>query len=211
MSQLTQHIIEEAFTWIAKHLKISGHIDSSQFPCRLIVVGGAVSVLRGVRPTTEDIDFYCKEEKIMESIEQAGEAVALDMGLEENFMNSTVRLFLNHSVYAPAVARSFAQNELLFQNDALEVYVGDYGYQLISKVDRMSNAVASGRETMRKDQLDAAFHLHELIRIMKRNPKREEVVELYPSDGYTPKVLETVLDLVAKVYEERYNMTPFAL
>jgi hypothetical protein len=107
---------------------------------------------------TEDIDFYCEEEKIMESIEQAAEAVALEMALEMNFMNSAVRLFLNHSIYAPAVARSFAQNELLFQSDALEVYDADHGFQLISKIDRMSNAVASGSDTiMKKDQLDAAF------------------------------------------------------
>jgi hypothetical protein len=109
------------------------------------------------------------------------------------------------------VARSFAQDELLFQTDVIKVYVADYGYQLISKVDHMSNAVASGIETMRKDQFDAAFNLHELIRIMKRNLKRAEVVALYPSDGYTPKVLETVLDLVANVYEECYKVAPFAL
>ena len=64
----------------------------------------------------------------MEAIEQKAETVARDMGLEVHFMNSPVRLFLNHPVYAPAVARSFAQNELLFQSDALEVYVADYGY-----------------------------------------------------------------------------------
>ena len=94
----------------------------------------------------------------MESIEQAAEVVARDMALKRNFMNSAVRLFLNHSVYTPAVARSFAQKELLFQSDVLEVYIADYGFQLISKIDRMSNAVASGSDTiLKKDHLHAAF------------------------------------------------------
>ena len=52
--------------------------------------------------------------------------------------------------------------ELLFKNDVIEVSVVNYGYQLISKVDHMSNAVSSGRGTKKKDWLDAAFCLHEL-------------------------------------------------
>jgi len=208
---IVHHGFISALTRITNRLRISALIDPSHFPCQLIIVGGAASVLRGVRPTTEDIDFYCVEENIMDSIEQVAETVAGDMALDESFMNSNVRLFLNHPIYAPAVARSFAQNELLFQNDVAKVYIADYGYQFISKVDRMSNAVADGGEAMRKDQLDAAFYLHEMIRIMNRNPTRAEVVALYPTDGFTPKVLEAVLDLVAKIYKECYNVMPFAL
>ena len=40
--------------------------------------------------------------------------------------------------------------ELLFKNDVIEVSVVNYGYQLISKVDHMSNAVASGRGPERR-------------------------------------------------------------
>lgn len=46
------------------------------------------------------------------------------MALEVDFMSSAVRLFLNYSVYAQAVARSFAQNELFFQSDALNLHCG---------------------------------------------------------------------------------------
>ena len=50
----------------------------------MILTGGAVSILRGVRPAeSEDIDFYCVQEDIMNSIEEAAEAIADEMKLLE--------------------------------------------------------------------------------------------------------------------------------
>lgn len=187
-------------------------IDASNFPLQVIIAGGAVSVLRGVRTATEDIDFYCVQESIMNTIEEAAESVAEDLKLEHGFMNSNIRLFMNHSSFDQAASRSFKQGECIFQNDVFQIYAADYGYQFISKVDRMSNAIAKGRKIMTKDRLDAVFYLHELIRIefMGNNPTREEVVALYPSDGFMPNVLAEILDLVTQTYQEYYKAAPFA-
>ena len=148
----------------------------------------------------------------MDTIEEAAEAVADALKLAPNFMNSNIRLFINHSSFDQAVSRSFKQGECIFQNDVFQIYAADYGYQFISKVDRMSNAMVKGKEIQTKDRLDAVFYLHELIRFgfMGRSPTRKEVVALYPGDGLMPSVLEAILDLVTQTYREYYKAAPFA-
>ena len=50
----------------------------------MILTGGIVSILRGVRPAeSEDIDFCCVQEDIVNSIEEAAEVTADEMELPE--------------------------------------------------------------------------------------------------------------------------------
>lgn len=76
----------------------------------------------------------------MNSIEEAAETIADEMELSQNVMNSNIRLFINHSSFEKAIERSFSQNDIVYQNNVFYVYVADYGFQFISKVNRMSNA-----------------------------------------------------------------------
>lgn len=170
-----------------------------------------MSVLRGSRSATEDIDFFCVDEHIMNSIEEVAEAVATEMTLPLNFMNSNIRIFFGHPSFESAVDKSFSQNDILFQNDVLKVYSADYGYQLLSKVDRMSKSKSKGLQVATKDRLDATFYLRELIKKIQSNPTRAEVVALYPGDGVMPEVLEEIVDLTAETYQQRYGSPPFAL
>ncbi|EDR07980.1 uncharacterized protein LACBIDRAFT_327186 [Laccaria bicolor S238N-H82] len=131
------------------------------------------------------IDFYCED--IMNSIEEAAETIADEMELSQNVMNSNIRLFINHSSFEKAIERSFSQNDIVYQNNVFYVYVADYGFQFISKVNRMSNASPSMQPTLLSEA---------------------EVIALYPSDGFMPSVLGKILDLIAQGYQERQGAAP---
>jgi len=200
-------------TQVSQRLRAS---NAANLPYDIFLVGGAVSVLRGIRSATEDIDFYSRSETAMDLIEDKAEAVAEELGLPTAVMNSNVRLFFEHPVFESAVEKTLAQNDIIFHSDALKVYVVDYGYQLISKVDRMSNRrqkQVSWEDTqMAKDGLDAAYYLHQLIRIRGTlgKPSPEDVRELYPGDGYMPQIMEEVLHFVGETYKAVYGELPFA-
>lgn len=129
----------------------------------------------------------------MNSIEEAAETIADEMELSQNVMNSNIRLFINHSSFEKAIERSFSQNDIVYQNNVFYVYVADYGFQFISKVNRMSNASVerNPEERSRRCLLSEA-----------------EVIALYPSDGFMPSVLGKILDLIAQGYQERQGAAP---
>ena len=80
------------------------------------------------RSLTEDIDFYSENEKMKEFIEQAAEVVACDMALQMNFMNSAVRLFLNHPLthQLRRDSQDFRPEEVFVSKwGALEVNIAD--------------------------------------------------------------------------------------
>jgi hypothetical protein len=167
-----------------------------------------------MRTSTEDIDFYASVESVMNVIEEAAENVSRDIHTDEAFMNSNIRLFFAHASFQDAVARTFTQNDVAFRSEELIVFVADWGYQLVSKLDRMSNKFVEGwrwdRAQMRKDRADAVFYLHMETQKQQRKLTRDEVRALYPTDGFTPNVSDDVLDAVAEVYESSYGSNAFA-
>ncbi|KIM38600.1 hypothetical protein M413DRAFT_30138 [Hebeloma cylindrosporum] len=208
-SQLTRSIIETALEEVSKRVRQSGNFASScKFPIELIVSGGTISVLQGVRVATEDIDYYCQNNRIMNTIEDFAKIVANHMSLQDNFMNTGLRFFIESNRYKPAVERSISQNQVLFMNDVFKIYEADYGYQLMSKLHRMSDDLTRGREFKKYDPLDAAHCLHKLIRSFGWNPSLEELNALYPLNEPVEKA---VFEHVAAVYRGKFGYVPFVV
>lgn len=198
-----------AFKKIAEKLRDQA---PDQLPYNIVLVGGAVSVLSNIRTATEDIDFFMAgqddSDDQMARLEEVAEGIANELGLSQSFMNSNVRLFINNRVFEPAIERTWTQNQRVFQSRELNVFVADYGYQLVSKLERISMKIRDRQAVLPKDLTDATFYLHSLIK-KKNKIARGDVVGLYPSDGYTPYILDESLDMLEANYQTTYGEVPW--
>ena len=138
----------------------------------MILTGGAVSILRGVRPAeSEDIDFYCVREDIMNSIEEAAEAIADEMELPELHEQQ-------HSiVHQPQQLRKgcwevLQPNDIIFQNEVTSLGRRLRISVIFKATDRMSNDVERGAGMQKKDRIGSIYYLQELIRSMQRSSSK---------------------------------------
>ena len=135
------------------------------------------------------------------------------MGLDDSTMNSNIRIFFNHTSFQAVVGRTLRQNEILFRDQQLQVYVADYTFQLVSKLDRMSTRMNHPDKVL-KDSTDAAYYLRKHTAYHGK-PTRAAILDglhVYRRDGYMPVISEAAIDNLATAYQAAYGESeaPFA-
>jgi hypothetical protein len=202
------YLLIVAFQLLSEKLGQQLGPNSPRFPFTIYIGGGACAVKANVRPSTEDIDFYCENEKDSEFVQNMANSIRGDLQVKKDFMNGELWVYATSDAYRGCVQRSIAQDVVFFRSTELMVYAFDYGFQLVIKLDKMSNLMKHpGGTAPEKDQLDAVYFLHEYSR-RQRKPTRAQVKALYPFDGSVPRLEDNVFDLVASAYEKKYPGEP---
>jgi hypothetical protein len=134
-----------------------------EYPIRILVAGGAVSVLKyQSRPTTHDVNFYHPDEGLRRVLVQLGCDVARIKEWQGAFywFNDAVENIINGDPeYSGVFARSLAGGETVYASDILLLIAVDPLWQLHRKVSRISKGLRLGTGSHEEDMADALYLL----------------------------------------------------
>jgi hypothetical protein len=117
--QFTAHQIQQCFNEVASQL---GDIGSQH---TIVLVGGSVLALRGIRESTEDVDTISE---IDNELRRAIDAVAQQLKLNDRWLNNSARPFAPENI-------NLAHCETMFENKRLRVLSASLKQLLLMKIN----------------------------------------------------------------------------
>lgn len=119
-------------------------------PIKIVVTGGALSVIYWKnRDTTKDINFLTEYSDSLEKVMAAKEAAAEGTRhYPPNWVNAKMGSFINQVLGCEElVPTSIKTGIMLFSSVTLQVYVADWRYQLVNKIQRAYQLVKLDQES----------------------------------------------------------------
>lgn len=175
-------------------------------PIRFITVGGmlAISVL-GNRESTKDVDFLLDPnvEAVPEyrvEVLRAIDLVASRAGLDADWMNDDVRIFIRSSRRLRLFLESVHQDVLVYAGRNLTIYAGCMEFALERKLRRLGES--TGRERA-PDLSDAVALVHWLKGAGR--PLDWQSLKGLDVNNLDMPVSEAALGLVARTYESQHR------
>jgi hypothetical protein len=179
-------------------------------PVKIYVAGGAASVLEGSRLHTHDIDFWTENTKAMDYFQLVEDAVQstvdkTDLKAGVPIMNSQIQVSADHKAFKEnAIKRSKEQNVIYFRGSGLVVYAYDYGFQVVTKLDKMA-----GIPEREVDVMDA-------VKFLERYKQRHGTLSisglknLYPQQDGVPDITDRSIQRLIWAYEQKWQGHPAA-
>lgn len=197
---LTRQNLMAALGYVAQYLHERGE------NIVLVTVGGAVNaVLLQTRPTTHDVDFFCRP------LTQPRLGILRDAGhyaVERSSAPLSADWLNNATARMPGVVENIdglvqaasAQNAVLFERPGLKVIAAPWNYAFIKKVSRITQG--TGRTY---DDSDAVAYLHQFITTSNRdNPVRFEDTQAW-GKAYKALCPVEVLQQINELYRRTHG------
>lgn len=183
-------------------------------PIRIMVTGGAVSVLKfQSRATTHDVDFLLDpnvdaaadyRKAFFDAIQTAGDMIQAFRG----WMNDDTRIFITYQQRMDLFLESVEQNTLLYEGTNLVAYVGKYEWSLETKLSRISMALdPSNKLDLRLTDIEDCAKIVEIL--IARNgdgqPLTREYIKGLDFAGYSGNITDKAISAVAEEFENKYG------
>lgn len=178
------------------------------YPLRVMVIGGAISVLKHrSRLTTHDVDFYHPNVAVMKFLVKLGGEVSKAKGWNGAFywFNDAVANIIDGDIeYSQVFSRSLRSNEAIYASHDLVLVPVDPYWQLHRKVARVSKGLRLGTGVRPEDMHDALYLLHQHLTSNNKPMTKSEFRNIYPNST-TAKISDTAIENVANAYRAHYN------
>ncbi|EDN07250.1 predicted protein [Histoplasma mississippiense (nom. inval.)] len=171
-------------------------------PITMVSLGGYLAVSHFQNPsTTEDIDVIIDPE-----LQLAMVKVGRDLGFGEKWMNDSVALFVSKSACESIFEDAEKQNIILWSGENIRILAAPLEWGLETKLRRLSTKPHHLKAIT--DVEDVLVILNTLID-QNEGPLERDTIRKLNRNGFDVAIAHSVLDRVAKTYQERYGNNPF--
>jgi hypothetical protein len=172
-------------------------------PVKIYIAGGAASVLEGARDHTHDIDFWTENvggmnlfELVEDAVSQTVDGTDLD---NVPMMNSQISVSADSPAFKDALKRSKEQDVVYFRGHGMVVYAYDYGFLLVTKLDKMSKSVE------RDADVQDAVKFLERYKQRHGNLSVDDLKNLYPPKEGVPVISDHSIQRLITAYRQKWK------
>ncbi|THH20983.1 hypothetical protein EW146_g479 [Bondarzewia mesenterica] len=177
-------------------------------PLRIMVAGGAVSVLKyKTRETTRDVDFYHPSADVRKILLKLGKSVADAKNWEGAFYwfnEALVNIIEGDPAYSAVFANSMNSKDTVYSSESIVLVPVDINWQLHRKISRVSKYIRLTLGIRIEDMDDALYLLHLFHSSKGRALKKSEFRQMY-SESTTARISDAAIAHIADTYRHRYN------
>jgi hypothetical protein len=173
-------------------------------PLTIYIAGGAASVLEAARKHTHDIDFWTKNEHGVNKYELVEDAVkarvdGTDLNVGVPLMNAQIWVSATSPAFKNALKRSDEQNVIYYRGHGLVAFAYDYGFLLVTKLDKMSK----GPER----EIDVIDAVHFLSRYRQKHGSMtvDDLKVLYPPIHDVPEISDRSIERLIEGWRRKYQ------